>query len=122
MSLSGPEWVLKFPTSKSLEDLTEPFRTNAKHFVAALQASHASVSIAATLRSAERVHLMHFSFAVAREGLDAGHVPAKQDIDIQWVHLDVQGKADLTASKAAAEQMVRAYEIVFKPSLTSRHT
>lgn len=122
MSLSGPEWVLKFPTSKSLDDLKEPFRTNAKRFLAALQASYASVSIAATMRPAERVHLMHFSFAVAREGLDPVKVPVMEGLDIQWEHRDNQGEADLPASKAAAEQMVRGYGIVFKPALTSRHT
>src|SRR5207248_6948363 len=88
----------------------------------ALQSSFAFVSIAATLRPAERVHLMHFAFAVAREGMDPATVPAKHGVDIQWVHPDVQGKADLPASKAFAEQMVRGYGIVFKPALTSRHT
>lgn len=122
MPLSGPQWVNQFPTSKSLDDLIDPFRTNVRRFIAALQAANASVSIADTFRPPERVHLMHFSFAVAREGLDPGAVPVMQGVDIQWVHLDAQGKPDLPASRAAAEQMVRAYGIVFKPSLTSRHT
>lgn len=122
MPLSGPEWVLKFPTSRSLDDLKEPFRSNVKRFIAALQSSYALVSIADTFRPPERVHLMHFAFAVAREGLDPLKVPALPGLDIQWAHTDSQGKADLTASKASAEQMVRGYGIVFKPALTSRHT
>jgi plastocyanin len=122
MPLSGPQWVAKFPTSKSINDLVEPFRSNVRRFIAALQAAHATVSIADTLRPSERVHLMHFSFAVAREGLDPATVPVKPGVDIQWVHTDALGKPDLVASKAAAEQMVRNYEIVFKPALSSRHT
>jgi hypothetical protein len=64
---------------------------------------------------------MHFSFAVARESLDPGAVPAMAGVDIQWMHQTPAGRPDLAASKMAAEQMVLGYGIVFKPALTSRH-
>lgn len=122
MPLSGPGWAPLFPTSKKLTDLVAPFRDNATRFVAALTTAGASVSIGDTLRPPQRAYLMHFSFAIARESLDLGTVPAMPGVDIQWVHKTPQGDPDLAASRSAAEQMVVGYGIVFKPALTSRHT
>lgn len=119
---SGASWVSKFPTSRSLDDLVEPFRTNAKGFVSALRAASAAVAISDTLRPPERAYLMHFSFAIARENADPTTVPAMAGVDIQWAHTTAAGTADLAASKAGAEQMIQGYGIVFKPALTSRHT
>ncbi len=122
MALSGSPWVSQFPTSASIDDLSEPFRSNARRFVAALRQAHASVSIADTLRPPQRAYLMHFAFAVAREALDPRAVPAMAGVDIQWLHLDAHSQPDLVASRTAAAQMVQGYGIVFKPALTSRHT
>jgi hypothetical protein len=122
MALSGGQWISQFPTSSSIEDLTDPFRSNARRFVAALRQAHASVVISDTLRRPERAYLMHFAFAIAREALDPNAVPAMSGVDIQWLHLNAQGQPDLAASRSAAEQMVQGYGIVFKPALTSRHT
>jgi hypothetical protein len=122
MPFSGPFWVSQFPTSSSLEDLTEPFRTDAKRFISALRAAQATVRISDTLRPPERAYLMHFSFVIAREGCDPASVPTRAGVDIQWVHLDSSGNADPVASKNAAVQMVAGYGIVFKPVLDSRHT
>jgi hypothetical protein len=122
MPLSGPDWVTKFPSSKSTDDLVEPFRTNAKNFIAALRAAQASVLVDDTFRPAERAYLMHFAFEIARKNVPATSVQAHPGVDIQWVHLDALGQPDLAASKAAAEQMVQAYRIVFEPVLFSRHT
>ena len=122
MPLSGPQWISKFPATNSLDVLVEPFRAGATRFIAALRAAHATVNIVDTLRPAERAYLMHFSFVIAREGFDPAAVPAKAGVDIQWVHKNAGGQPDLTASKAAAQQMVAAYGIVFKPVLASRHT
>ena len=122
MELSGPQWVTRFPTSKSTSSLSEPFRSNLNRFVAALTAAHANIGIEATLRPPERAYLMHFSFRIAREGLNPTDVPAKAGLDIQWMHRDAGGNPDVAASRAAAEKMVRGYEIVFRPSLNSRHT
>jgi hypothetical protein len=121
MPLSGPQWVSKFPTSSSLDDLTEPFRTKAKRFIGALRSAHATVDVSDTLRPPQRAYLMHFSFVIAREAFDPAAVPPRSDVDIQWVHTDSTGKADLVASKKAVEQMVLGYGIVFKPVLISRH-
>jgi hypothetical protein len=65
---------------------------------------------------------MHYSFRIAREGLDPATVPAVAGVNIQWVHTNAAGAADGAASRNAAEQMVQAYGIVFRPALGSRHT
>lgn len=122
MPLSGPAWVSEFPTSKSPDSLVEPFREKAKKFLTALQNAGATVTIADTLRPPERAYLMHFAFAIAREGIDPATVPLRDGVDIQWVHPASPGMSSAEASKDAAERMVQAYGIAFKPALTSRHT
>jgi hypothetical protein len=106
----------------SLDDLAEPFRSKSRAFVAALQAAHASVAIADTLRRPERAYLMHYAYGIAKKGVDPTTVPAMPGVDVQWVHPDGEGGADLAASIAAAEEMVQGYGIVFEPVLGSRHT
>ena len=122
MPLSGPDWVSKFPTSKSTDDLVEPFRTNAKRFISALQAAHASVIVSDTYRPVERAYLMHFAWEIARNNKLPAEVPPQTGVDIQWVHPDASGQPDLAASKAAAEQMVQKYGMKAEAVLVSRHT
>ena len=121
MSVSGPDWVAKFPPSTKVEDLVEPFRANVQRFLAALKAAGASVEIADTLRRPERGFLMHYSFRIARSGDDPAQIPPMAGLDIQWLHKTLTGAPDPANSKAAAEQMVVGYDIAFEPSLTSRH-
>ena len=122
MQPSGKQWVSQFPTSRSIEDLTDPFRTNVRRFLAALQQAKATVTIADTLRRPERAYLMFFSFVIARNHMEPDKVPPMPGVGIEWVHKNAQGQPDPVASKTAAEQMVQAYGIVFQPSLFTRHT
>lgn len=122
MPPSGPLWTNQFPASSSTDDLVEPFRESVNRFLAVLRSAGATVNIAETLRPPQRVYLMHYSFCIARQALDPSTVPTMAGVDIQWVRTDAQGAPDLPASRSAAEQMVQAYGIVFKPALTSRHT
>lgn len=122
MALSGKSWVAQFPTSRDVEDLVDPFRANLKAFLSALAKASATVVINATYRPAERAFLMHYAFRIAREGLSPAKVPAHANINIEWVHRYASGKINYTASRAAAEEMVQAYGIAFKPALTSQHT
>jgi D-alanyl-D-alanine dipeptidase len=114
---SGREWVRQFPTSRSIGDLNEPFETNCRNFVNSLKASGASVDIAATLRPPERAYLMHYSYRIAKEGLDPAKVPAMAGVDIDWTH-----GGDKRAAVQAAKEMVAGYGIVYKPALNSRHS
>ncbi len=119
---SGKSWVSLFPTSTSVDDLLPPFRDNLKAFLTALNKSGAGVTISATYRPVERAYLMHYAFRIAREGLSPQSVPGKSGVDIQWAHRDSAGKLDLAASRRAAEDMVAAYGIAFRPALNSNHT
>lgn len=120
--LSGPDWVNQFPTSRDVQDLASPFRENVNAFLAALQTAGAAVTIAATYRPVERAFLMHYAYRIAREGLDPRNVPARNGIDIDWVHRKANNQVDLVASRNAAEEMVAAYGIVYRPALNSQHT
>jgi hypothetical protein len=128
MPLSGPSWIEQFPTSKSVDDLVEPFRTNVKNFLQALSDAGADVSIAATFRPPERAFLMHYCYQIAKGLVDPSAAPsnpappASQDINIQWLHTDDAGDPDTAASIQAAAQMVASYAIRFAPVLASRHT
>ena len=120
--LSGELWVSKFPNSTDTDDLADPFKANAKKFIAALEAAGAAVSVNATLRPKERAFLMHWSFRIAKEGFDPEKVPEMAGVDIDWVHKDSKGNKSLDASKLAASQMVDGYDIAFRPALESRHS
>jgi len=121
-TLSGLAWVSKFPTSSSTDDLVDPFRSNVKKFVAALQTAGATVSINATKRPKERAFLMHWCYRVAKEGYDPEKVPEMAGVDIDWVHRDDKGNKNVSVSKANAEQMVTGYDIAYRPVIDSRHT
>jgi hypothetical protein len=120
--LSGKDWVAKFPTSRSVDDLEPTFQANVKKFLNALATAGATVVINATYRPKERAYLMHYAFRIARQGLSPLDVPVKAGVDIQWVHRTASGKVDLAASRNAAEEMVLGYDIAFKPALNSNHT
>ena len=113
---SGAKWVAKFPTSRSTSDLSSGFRKKVEAFVAAIKAGGGSVSIAATLRPAERAFLMHWSYKVAKKQVDPAKVPKLSGVDIDWVH-DTPA-----ASIKAAQAMVTGYDIAYAPALKSRHT
>lgn len=120
--VSGADWVRQFPTSTSVEDLNSPFKENVKAFLAALQDAGAAVFISATYRPPERAYLMHYAYRIAREGLDPRKVPSRESVDIEWVHRKANGQIDPVASRNAAEDMVAAYGIVYRPALNSNHT
>jgi hypothetical protein len=110
---SGAQWVARFPTSRDLADLAEPFRTKATKFVHAMQAAGMVVSIAATYRPRERAYLMHYAWEIARNGLSLAAVPALHGVDIIW---------NWSGGRGAAEAMVQAYGIAYEPAVRSRHT
>lgn len=114
--LSGTQWVQRFPTSVSLQDLATPFRDNVIAFIAAIESAGGIVAISATLRPPERAYLMHYCSRLASGDVTASRIPALPGVAIQWNH----GKE--AASRAAARSMRDAYQIVFPPALRSNHT
>lgn len=119
---SGPAWVSRFPGSASPDDCIEPFRSGLRAFLAALAEARATVRIAATYRPPQRAYLMHWSWKIARNIVDARDAETMPGVDIDWVHLTAAGDPDIPKSRSAASQMVSLYGIVAQPALTSRHT
>lgn len=114
--LSGPEWVDRFPGSDDVSALALPFRTSVERFLAALAEAGIAISISQTLRPPERAYLMHWAWQIGRKGFNPAQVPPMAGVNIQWIH------PQQSASRAAAEAMVKAFELVFEPALKSRHT
>lgn len=113
--LSGVRWIQCFPTSTSISDLCEPFRSNVTRFISAIKAAGGSVMIAATFRPKERAYLMHYSAAIARKEIKPEDVPLMDGVLIDWVHPTSK------ESIQAAAAMTKAYNIVFPPALVSNH-
>lgn len=118
---SGVAWVTRFPTSQSTDDLTPAFRGKVNRFIAALNAANASIKVSETYRSPERAYLMHYAYRIARDKLDPASVPAMKDVNICWLRRNADGSPDLVATKQAAEEMVKAYNIAFRPAIDSDH-
>src|SRR3978361_697582 len=102
--LSGPQWCARFPTSVSPNDLLPEFRDRVLAFVSAMHRAGATVNIAATYRTPERAHLMHWCCKVADSGQDPGHVPAMPGVAINWNH-----GGDASGARAAAAAMKKGY-------------
>jgi predicted chitinase len=115
-SLSGAHWTEFFQTSRSIDDLAQPFREQVADFVGMLRAAGANVRISATFRPKERAYLMHYAWLIAKQKIDPGAVPPMQGVPIQWRH------PTAAASVSAAREMVAAYSIAVRPALESRHT
>jgi len=115
LELSGAVWVDRFPTSTSVEDLSADFRRSVNSFIDAIKNAGGSVTITATYRPPERAYLMHYAWEVARGKVKPNAVPAMTGVNIQWDH------GDEKASRQAAADMVRGYNIVYRPSLTTNH-
>jgi hypothetical protein len=118
---SGNTWVGRYPTQRGTESLDPSWRQSAEDFISALEAAGAAVHISETARNPDKVYLMHYAYRIAQEGMDPETVPAREGVNIDWVHRDADGNVDLDASRAAAQSMVDGYNIVHRPSLTSRH-
>ncbi|MFO1082971.1 MAG: hypothetical protein U1E21_00265 [Reyranellaceae bacterium] len=123
--LSGPIWVARFPGSRSLDDLVDPFKGQAKALMKALLDAGCTVTVASTFRPPERAWLMHHSAAIVGQGMRPEDVPVHPKIDIEWVHRDDAGRIDRAKSRSSALQMVQGYQIDPSsplPALASRHT
>lgn len=130
---SGSHWVSQFEGSRETSALNEPFRGNVERFVAALRAGGATVSIASTFRPQKRAYLMHHCGKLAklknRQPLVApppydpsnpvvmancdGAEGCVGPLEINWLHLDRDGRIDRSATKAAAAAMMSGYRIAF---------
>jgi hypothetical protein len=130
---SGSHWVSEFEGSRQTSALNEPLRSNVDRFIAALRAGGASVSVASTFRPQKRAYLMHYcgklaklknnqplvapppydpNDAVVAANCDGGE-GCVGTFEINWLHLDRDGRIDRAATKAAAAAMMSAFGIAF---------
>ena len=108
--LSGSQWVARYPGSNSVDDLSSPFKENAKNFIQAVKNGSGIVKISATYRPTERAYLMQTSWEIAKGNIKAADAPSLASVDIEWVH-----PTD-SESIQAAQDMVDGYGIVFRPA------
>jgi hypothetical protein len=117
--LSGATWwhanQARFPNSADLSTLDIGFRQKVDKFLAAMRAAGLKVQVRSTRRSKVRAYLMHYSWKLAKGQLTADKVPPEPGCDIVWDHGNPQ------ASKLGAQQMVDLFNVVYQPSLNSRH-
>jgi hypothetical protein len=119
--LSGKTWWdanqgnAPYIKSDDISKLEAGFQTKIKEFKAALEAAGASISIDTTTRPKERAHVLHYAWDVAKGTIKASAVPAMAGVDIVWDH------GDDKKSKAGAQEIITAAEVVSRPSLTSKH-
>lgn len=130
MPVSGKDWVKKFPTSKSIDDLSPGFGAKVQAFVDALKAAGATMTINATRRPRQRAYMMHFSWRIAKNRIAPGDATkfrpndGEDGVDIQWVHKKSNGSPDIAKSRAAAREMVDGFAIgggSVAPALNSNH-
>ncbi|MBA0448288.1 SH3 domain-containing protein [Stenotrophomonas maltophilia] len=111
---SGAQWHKRFKQSNKVADLKEPFQSNITRFLAALKEAGVSVNINTTLRPPQRSYLMYYAREIVN-GMDPAKVPAFEPrngdaaVNIDWQHLDANGKPDLKAAKQGAKAMDSAY-------------
>ena len=122
-TLSGPAWASKFPYSKNLDELKQPFRAGVIRFIAAMKHAGIKEGTVQTFRPAKRAYLMHYAWMVAHRKTAPQNVPAFPDakprkgspypgtVGICWVHHTSTGAVDLAASIKAAAQMLAGYHI-----------
>lgn len=114
--LSGVVWCSRFPGSRDVEELSDPFRGNLKRFIDALRTAGVVVNPQATYRPKQRAYLMHYCVKVASGRIAPEHVPACEGVYIQWDH------GNPHQSKAAAQAMQSKYGIVYPAAYPTRHS
>jgi hypothetical protein len=122
---SGIYWVTwadaHAKNSEDVEDLVDPFKTNAKAFIQALKDAGATVSVSTTKRDAKRAYLFHWSWKISLDKCKPSDATALVGVDIEWDHGDAE------KSKAGAKEMVDGFGLAVPPTsnetpaLTSNH-
>lgn len=110
VKVSGQDWCGLYLQSKSLDDLAEPFKTNAKKFINAMRNAGISITINTTWRPNERSYLMYYSTAIARGQIAVDKIPPFPGVNIDWTH-----KGNTSEAVKAAKAMHQKYAIGNNP-------
>jgi len=112
-ALSGEYWVdwanSFAQNSDDLDDLAEPFQSNVKAFISALEEAGAEVEVAATRRDAKRAYLFHWSWLIGLGKARPKVATHMAGVDIEWDH----GK--LARSRAGAKEMIEGFRLAVPP-------
>ena len=103
--LSGAQWCIRFPGSKTITTLEPRFQQGVSNFLLALQQAGAQYHLNATYRPPERAYLMTWCWMLANGQVEPKAVPPRNGVLIEWVH------ATKEKSIAAAKAMVREYRM-----------
>jgi hypothetical protein len=122
---SGSFWVnwanTNAKNSNSVDDLVDPFMSNAKAFIKALKDAEATVNVTATRRNAKRAYLFHWCWKIGVGMVNASEATPMEGVDIEWDHGDAE------KSTAGAKEMIEGFGLAVPPnsknppSLTSNH-
>jgi hypothetical protein len=114
---SGSYWVTwadaNANASKSVDDLAEPFKTNVKDFIKALQDAGATVEVGETKRSDKRAYLFHWCWLIGLEKKKASEAPHMPGVEIEWNH----GNEEM--SKKGAKEMIDGFGLAVAPQSTN---
>ena len=110
---SGAFWVTwanaNALSSNKLEQLAEPFRSQAIAFIDALREAGATVDVTVTRRSARRAYLFHWSWKIALGKCKPSDAIPLDGVDIQWDH------GNDVASRKGAQEMVTGFGLAVPP-------
>jgi hypothetical protein len=110
---SGSYWVTWANThaknSTDVEDLRDPFKTNAKAFIKALEDAGATIAISTTFRSEDRAYLFHWCWLIGLGKIKPSEAKKKHGVDIQWDH------GDDKLSIAGAKEMIKGFGLAVPP-------
>jgi hypothetical protein len=116
-SKSGPEWVTwanaNANASRSVDDLVEPFKANAKAFIKALEDAGAKPDVVETKRSDQRAYLFHWCWLIGLGKAKASEATAMTGVDIEWDHGDEE------KSKKGAKEMIDGFGLAVPPDSTN---
>jgi hypothetical protein len=112
-TLSGKYWVnwanAHAKNSEDVDALADPFKTNAKAFMKALEDAGATIKVTATRRDAKRAYLFHWAWLIALDKAEPSKAGPMDGVDIEWDHGDA-GK-----SKDGAQEMVDGFGLAVPP-------
>ena len=114
---SGSYWVTWANTyengSKSVDDLVDPFKTNVKAFIQALEDAGATVNVTQTRRSARRAYLYHWCWLIGLGKKKASAAPSMKGVAIGWDH-GHDGQ-----SQDGAKEMISGFGLAVPPASTN---
>jgi hypothetical protein len=116
-SKSGSYWVTwanaHANASSSVDDLADPFKSNAKDFIKALQDAGATVDVGETKRSDKRAYLFHWCWLIGLGKAKASEATDMTGVEIEWDY------GDDDKSKAGAKEMIDGFGLAVPPNSTN---